>query len=191
MFYTILDDLILYQVLAIDNIKYSNYELNLYKYFYDKTKIEPSHIVIIKVEDNEFIFLFVKQDNYFEARTYLNSLRHKIVKKISIIRFDNILLNLLFNLFPDLCIYDIGIEINNKEGKYEIIICFLKDLNIYHIAVGRNGIYIKAINELFNKHINFYKEDTSITIKCKTVNSNQDFLSNKLLNSAINQQSSS
>ncbi|MFX1364434.1 MAG: hypothetical protein ACFFCE_04770 [Promethearchaeota archaeon] len=169
MFYTILDDLILYQVLAIDNIKYSNYELKLYKYFYDKTKIDPSHIIIINVEDDEFIFLFIKQDRYFEAKTYLNSLRHKIIKKISIIRLDNILLNLLFNLFPDLCIHDVRIEINDKEGKYEINICFLKYLNTYHIAVGRNGIYIKAINKLFNKHINFSKEDIHITIKIKAV----------------------
>ncbi|NVM37259.1 MAG: hypothetical protein HWN81_16805 [Candidatus Lokiarchaeota archaeon] len=170
MFYTILDDiLILYQLLTIKPSKYTNYELNLYKYFYDKTKIIPSYIIIIKIEDDEFIFLFVKQDKYFEARTYLNSLRHRIVKKISIIRFDNILLNLLFNLFPDLCIHDIKIAINNIKGKYEISICFLKDLNTYHIAVGRRGKYIKAVNVLFDKHINFYTDNIPLTIKCKAV----------------------
>jgi len=169
MFYTILDDLILYQSLTIKPSKYTNYELSLYKYFYDKTNVEPSYIIIIKIEGDEFIFLFVKQDKYFKARTYLNSLRHRIIKKISIIRFDNILLNFLFNLFPDVCIHDIKIEMNNKKGIYEIALCFLKDLNIYHIAVGRNGMYIKAVNELFDKHINFYNDNIPLTIKCKAV----------------------
>ena len=170
MFYTILEDLILYQQLAFKPSKYSNYELKLFKYFYDKTQIDLSFLIIMKIEGVDFIFLFVKHDKYFEARTYLNSLRHRIIKKVSIIRFDNILLNLLFNLFPDLCIHDVRIEINNIKGKYEISICFLKDLNTYHIAVGRNGIYIKAVNELFDKHINFYKDNIPLTIKCKAVN---------------------
>ena len=99
----------------------------------------------------------------------MNSLRYRIIKKVSIIRLDNILLNLIFNLFPDLCIHDVRIEINNKKGEYEISICFLKDLNTYHIAVGRNGIYIKAVNKLFDKHINFYKDNIPLTIKCKAV----------------------
>ena len=169
MFYTILDDLILYQILTIKPSKYSNYELKLHRYFFDKTQIDPSYIIIVKIEDDEFIFFFVNQDKYFEARTYLKSLRHRIIKKVSIIRFDNILLNLLFNLFPDLCIHDVRIEINNKKGEYEISICFLKDLNTYHIAVGKRGKYIKAINELFDKHINFYKDNIPLTIKCKAV----------------------
>ena len=169
MFYTILDDLILYQILTIKPSKYSNYELKLHRYFFDKTQIDPSYIILIKIEDDEFVFFFVNQDKYFEAKTYLNSLRHRIVKKVSIIRFDNILLNLLFSLFPDLYIHDVRIEINNKKGEYEISICFLKDLNTYHIAVGRNGIYIKAINELFDKHINLYQEDIPLKIKCKVV----------------------
>ena len=170
MFYTILDDIfILYQLFTIKPSKYSNYELKLHRYFFDKTQIDPSYIILIKIEDDEFIFFFVNQDKYFEAKTYLNSLRHRIVKKVSIIRFDNILLNLLFSLFPDLYIHDVRIEINNKKGEYEISICFLKDLNTYHIAVGKRGKYIKAINELFDKHINLYQEDIPLKIKCKVV----------------------
>lgn len=94
-------------------------------------------------------------------------MRYKINnKKVLIICVDNILINLLFNLFPDLCIDDIKIESNNVKGKYEISICFLKYTNAYHIAVGQNGCYIKAINEIFDKHINFYTR-IPLTIKCK------------------------
>ncbi len=169
MFYTILDDLILYQLLTIKPSKYSNYELKLHKYFYDKTQVDPSYIIIVTIEDDEFVFFFVNQDKYFQARSYLKPLRHRIINKVSIIRLDNILLNLLFNLFPDLCIHDVRIEINNIKGKYEITICFLKDLNTYPIAVGRNGKYIKAVNGLFDKHINFYMNNVPLTIKCKAV----------------------
>ncbi|MFX0039856.1 MAG: hypothetical protein ACFFCY_01260 [Promethearchaeota archaeon] len=168
MFYTILDDLILYQQIAIKPSKYSNYELKLHSYFYDKTQIDPSYIILIKIEQIDFIFFFIRQDKYFQATTYLNSIRHNISsKKVMIIRFDNILINLIFNLFPDLCIDDIEIEINKVKGKYEISICFLRELNIYHIAVGERGCYIKAINELMDKHIIFDNSHTPLTIKCR------------------------
>ena len=173
MFYTILEDLILYQQLAFKPSKYSNYELKLFKYFYDKTQIDLSFLIIMKIEGVDFIFLFVKQDKYFEARSYLKSIRHQINlvnKKVMIIRVDNILINLIFNLFPDLCIHDIEIETNNLKRRYEISICFLKDLNTYHIAVGQNGSYIKAINKLFDNHISFKNVNTPLTIKCKAVN---------------------
>jgi len=60
----------------------------------------------------------------------------------------------------------VDIEINHIKGKYEISIYFLKDLNNYHIAVGKRGCYIKAINELFNKYIKFINCKTPLTIKC-------------------------
>lgn len=168
MFYTILDDLILYQQLTIKPLKYSNYELILHNYFYNKTQIDPSYIILIKIENKDFIFFFVKQEKYFQAKTFLNSIRNHINnKKVMIIRFDNILINLIFNLFPDLCIDDIQIEINKKQGIYEVSICFLKDLNIYHIAVGERGCYIKAVNELMYKHILFNNNYTPLTIKCR------------------------
>ncbi len=168
MFYTILDDLILYQQLTLKPSKYSNYELKLYNYFYDKTQINPSYIILIKIEGIDFIFFFVQQNTYFQAKTFLNSIRNNIKhKKVMIIRFDNILINLIFNLFPDLCIDDIEIEINKVKGKYEVSICFLRELNIYHIAVGERGCYIKAVNELMDKHINFNNCYTPLTIKCR------------------------
>jgi hypothetical protein len=167
MFYTILDDLILYQQLSIKPSRYTNYTLKLHNYFYNKTEIDPSFIINIKIESIDFLFFFVNRNKYFQAKTYLNSIRREFrSKKILIIMVDNTLINLLFNLFPDLCIDDIKLEINNIKGKYEVLICFLKDLNTYHIAVGQNGVYIKAINELFEKYINF-SNNTRLIIKCK------------------------
>lgn len=171
MFYTILDDLILYQQLTLKPSKYSNYELKLHNYFYNKTQINPSYIILINIEGIDFIFFFVKQDRYFQAKTFLNSIRNNIKhKKVMIIRFDNILINLIFNLFPDLCIDDIEIEINKVGGKYEVSICFLRELNIYHIAVGERGSYIKAVNQLMDKHITFKNCYTPLTIKCRKTN---------------------
>ncbi len=169
MFYTILDDLIFYQLLYFLK-RYSNFELKLHNYFYNKTNIYPTYINTIKIEDLEYIFFFIKKESYFEARTYLKSIRKDLKnKKITIIRADNILLNLIYNLFPDLCIYDIKIELNYLSGFYEISVLFLKDLNSYYIAVGRRGSYIKAINALFENYIIFKKSDIPIKIKCKVV----------------------
>ena len=171
MFYTILDDLILYQQLTLKPSKYSNFELKLHNYFYNKTQINPSSIILINIEGIDFIFFFVKQNGYFHAKTFLNSIRNNIKhKKVMIIRFDNILINLIFNLFPDLCIDDIEIEINRVKGKYEVSICFLRELNIYHIAVGERGSYIKAVNQLMDKHIIFNNCYTPLTIKCRATN---------------------
>ncbi|MFW9970716.1 MAG: hypothetical protein ACFFDF_11005 [Candidatus Odinarchaeota archaeon] len=168
MFITILDDLILYQQVAIKPSKYSNYEIKLHQYFYDKTRVDPSCIILIKIEDVDFIFFFVKQNKYFYTKTFLNSIRNNIkAKKVMIIRYDNILINLIFNLFPDLCIDDIKIEFNKLNGLYEVSICFLKDLNIYHIAVGERGCYIKAVNKLIEKYIIFKSCYIPMTIKCQ------------------------
>ena len=79
---------------------------------------------------------------------------------------DQTLINMLFNLFPDLYIDDIIIERNNVREKYEISICFLKEMNTYHIAVGERGCYIKAVNELMNKYIMSKDIKTPLTIKC-------------------------
>ena len=168
MFYTILDDLILYQSLKIKPSKYSNYELKLHNYFYNKTQIDPSYIINVKIEDEHFIFFFINKYSYFQAKDYLNSIRNDIKnRKVLIIRIDKILINFVFNLFADLCIDDVKIEINHMKGKYEILIYFLKDLNTYHIAVGKKGCYIKAVNVLFNNYIDFINCKTPLTIRCR------------------------
>jgi len=168
MFYTIAEDLILYQQLSIKPLKYTNYELVLHNYFYNKTQIDPLYIILIKIDQIDFIFFFIRQDKYFQAKTFLNSIRNNLCnKKVMVIRFDNILINLIFNLFPDLCIEDIEIETNKVKGKYEIYISFLRGLNIYHIAVGYHGCYIKAVNELMEKYVTFNNSYIPLTIKCR------------------------
>ncbi|HDZ17291.1 MAG TPA: hypothetical protein ENH75_03325 [archaeon] len=178
MFYTILDDLILYQLLSFFK-KYSNYELKLHNYFYEKTQIDPTYITVVRIEDVEFIFFFIDKESYLEARTYSDSIKKEFRrrsyyskqnnKKVSIIRADSVLIHQIFNFFPDIDIYDIQIESNESLGLYEILILFLKDLNLYHIAVGRNGGYIKAINALFEKYIYFENRNTPVKIKCRVI----------------------
>ncbi|KKK58094.1 hypothetical protein LCGC14_3047900 [marine sediment metagenome] len=178
MFYTILDDLILYQMLYFFK-KYSNYELKLHRYFYEKTQIDPTYITVVKIEDIEYIFFFIKKESYLEARAYLNLIRKEFRrrifnnkqnnKKVIIIKVDYVFIQQVFNFFPDLNIYDIQIKPNDYLGLYEISVLFLKDLNIFHVAVGRNGGYIKAINALFEENINFENRDTPVKIKCSVI----------------------
>jgi hypothetical protein len=163
MFYTIADDLILYQIFSFVK-KYSNYELKLREYFFEKTKgIYPVFIVVIR----QFIFFFVKKEDYFGSKVYLDSIRREISnKKIIIIRIEKILINMLFSFFPDLNIDTIKIEYDHQSGKREISVYFLffKDRGI---AIGRNGDYIKAVNDVFKYYVIFGDRNSSVKLKCK------------------------
>jgi hypothetical protein len=162
-FYTIIDDLYFYQCCAFVR-KYSNFELKLSKYFYNKTNgIIPEIIIVI----DKFIFFFVRKDRYFISKTYLDSIRREIApKKVLIIRIDNIFINLLFSFFPDIYIHDIKIEVDNTTGKREISLYFLtyKDRGI---AIGRRGEYIKRVNELCQKYVILENKITPLEIRCK------------------------
>jgi hypothetical protein len=163
MFYTIADDLIFYQLLTFIK-KFKNYELKLRDYFYSRTNgIYPEFIVVI----NQYILFFVKKENYFNTKMYLDAMRRELSqKKILIIRIEKILLNLLFSFFPDLNIDTIKIESDNKSGKREISIYFLFQ-NERGIAIGRNGDYIKTVNEFFKNYVIFDNRNTPIRVKCK------------------------
>ena len=163
MFYTIADDLIFYQLLSFVK-KYKNYELKLRDYFYSRTDgIYPEFIVVI----NQFIFFFVKKENYFDSKIHLDAIRREISqKKILIISIEKILLNLLFSFFPDLNIDTIKIESNRKSGVREISIYFAFR-NERGIAIGRNGDYINAVNEIFKKYVIFENRNTPLQVKCK------------------------
>lgn len=160
MLYTILDDLIFYQVLRVVN-KLMNFEIRLYQYFHQKTRIYPQNVINI----NKFIFFIVKNEDYFIARDYLNSIRKELVKKVLIIRAENTLINLIYSLFPDLYIHDIKIEWNVFSGKREISICFLS-FKERGVAVGCNGDYIKTINQLLEKNVKFQNDEKPIKINC-------------------------
>ncbi len=163
MFYTIADDLIFYQLLSFIK-KYKNFELKLREYFYSRTNgIYPEFIVVI----NQFIFFFIKKENYFSAKMYLDAMRREITeRKILIIRTERILMNLLFSFFPDLIIDNVKVESDNESGKREISIYFLfyKERGI---AIGRNGDYIRAVNEIFKNHVVFENRNTPLQVKCK------------------------
>ena len=164
-FYTILDDLYFYQILSFVR-KYSNFELKLGKYFYNKTKgICPEFIIVI----DKFIFFFVKNESYFISKFYLDSMRREIkAKKVIIIRFENVFINLLFSFFPDLYIHDIKIEKDESSGVREISLYFLT-YKERGIAIGRKGEYIKSLNELCQKFLVLENRITPLEIKCKTV----------------------
>lgn len=165
-FYTIAEDLIFYQMLSFVR-KYSNFELKLCKYFYNKTNgIVPELIIVI----DKYIFFFVKKDSYFSSKIYLSSIRREInPRKALIIRYEKIFINLLFSFFPDLYIHDIRIENNERSGLREISVYFLtyKDRGI---AIGREGEYIKILNALYKKYILLENKINPLEIKCKTIN---------------------
>ena len=161
-----MDDLIFYQFLSFIK-KYKNFELKLREYFYSRTDgIYPEFIVV----NNQFIFFFVEKEKYFHAKIFLNVMRREITKrKILMIRTERILINLLFSFFPDLNIDNIKIEYDNNSRRREISIYFLfyKERGI---AIGRNGEYIRAVNEIFKKYVVFENQNTPLQIKCKFEN---------------------
>ena len=163
MFYTIADDLIFYQVLSFKKI-YSNYELKLREYFYEKTEgIYPVFVIVIR----QFIFFFVKNRDYFCSYSYIDSMRRELgSRKVIIIRIEKTLINMLFNFFPDLNIENVKVEFNNKSGKREISVYFLF-FNERGIAIGREGEYIRAVNEIFEKYVVFENKNTPLRVKCK------------------------
>jgi len=90
-------------------------------------------------------------------------------RKILIIRTENVLINLLFSLFPDLYIHNISLKRNDSSGKREISVYFLT-YKERGIAIGRGAEYIKCVNKLFKRYIRFENKSTPIEIKCKNVN---------------------
>ena len=163
MFYTISDDLIFYQLISFKK-KYSNYELKLREYFYEKTQgIYPDFVVVVR----QFIFFFVKKQHYFSSKVFLDSMRREIGnRKIMIIRIEKTLINMLFSFFPDLNIDNIKTEFGNQSGKKEISLYFLF-FEERGIAIGRNGDYIRAVNEIFEKYAVFDNKNAPLKVRCK------------------------
>ncbi len=163
MFYTIADDLIFYQLVSFKK-KYTNFELKLREYFFEKTQgIYPEFVVVIR----QFIFFFVKKQHYFSSKVYLDSMRRELGnRKIIIIRIEKTLINILFSFFPDLNIENIKIEFDNQSSKREISIYFLffKERGI---AIGRNGDYIRAVNEMFENYVVFENQNAPLIVRCK------------------------
>lgn len=147
--------------------KYTNTELKLYQYFYEKTKkIYPENVIVI----NNFIFFFVANEYYFKVKLFLYSLRKELNKKVLIIRAENTLINLLFGFFPDIYIHDVKLKIDKDTGLKHILVYFLS-FEERAIAIGCNGEYIKAVNYIFDNYVIFKNYDHPIRIKCKLISS--------------------
>jgi hypothetical protein len=144
--------------------KFSNEEIKFYLFFYSETYIFPEFII----HRAPFLFFFVKNEEYFEAKRHLKNIRSKIHhKKVMIIRNETNLLRLLFSFFPDTYIHDIilGVKANNRK-EVKILFLFYEDRGI---AIGKNGCYINIINEIFNKFIMVEGYDLPINIKCDSI----------------------
>lgn len=176
MLYTILEDLVFYQVLSFIR-KYSNFELKLYDFFFKKTGIYPKCIIVI----NQFAFFIVNKDliTYNEVKKHLYNLRRCLCKKVAIIKEQSTLIHLLYSLFPDIFIYNIKIEATNFSNERLISIKFLSYQD-RAIAVGRNGEYIKAVNQLLEKHIIFHNNKAQIKIICKVADQNEIYQNLKI-----------
>jgi len=163
MFYTIADDLIFYQLVSFKK-KYTNFELKLREYFFEKTQgIYPEFVVVIR----QFIFFFVKKQHYFSSKVYLGSMRRELGnRKIIIIRIEKTLINILFSFFPDLNIENIKIEFGKQSSKREISIYFLF-FEERGIAIGRNGDYIRVVNEIFENYVVFENQNAPLIVRCK------------------------
>ena len=162
---TLNDTLLFYQRLTIKK-KFSNEELLLFHFFHEITDVFPQNLIVV----NEFVFFFLKNENYFNAKSKLPYLRKKFQhRKIVIVREENILVNLVYGFFPDPYIHTVRIERNIYAGKRNVIVGFLS-YEDRGIAVGCNGDYIKAVNEIFNRYVLFVENNGfQIRIKCEVV----------------------
>ena len=176
MLYTILEDLIFYQIISFKR-KFSNFEIKLSNYFFEKVGVCPRCVIII----NPFIFFIINRDliTYYKVKKHIPFLRRQFGKKIAIIRDQPSLIHLLYSLFPDIFIYNIEIEATNFSNERLISIKFLSYQD-RAIAVGRNGEYIKAVNQLLKKHIIFQTNKAQIKIICKVADQNEIYQNLKI-----------
>ncbi len=158
-------NLLFYQKLTIKK-KFSNEELLLFHFFHEITKVFPQNVIVV----NEFVFFFLKNENYFSAKSKLPYLRKKFQhRKIMIVREEDVLVNLVYGFFPDPYIHTVIIERNNYTGKMYVMVGFLS-YEERGIAVGCNGNYIKAVNEIFERCVIFVNNTRfQVRIKCDVV----------------------
>ncbi|MHA1241038.1 MAG: hypothetical protein ACTSQU_09625 [Promethearchaeota archaeon] len=160
-----INNLLFYQKLLVKKI-FSNEELLLYHFFHEITKRPPQNVIIVK----EFVFFFLKNEDYFKAKAKLPYLRKKFQhRKIVIVREEDVLINLVYGFFPDPYIHTVSIERNIYTGKTKIMVGFLS-YEERGIAIGCNGNYIKAVNEIFERYVTFVNHyGNQVKIKCDVV----------------------
>ncbi|NHJ21905.1 MAG: hypothetical protein EAX91_13240 [Candidatus Lokiarchaeota archaeon] len=142
------DDLFFYQVVRVKK-HFFNTELKLSNFFFEITSIFPGSIIRIK----NFVFFFVKPEDYYVAKLGLKKLRYLLKeKKILIIREDTTLIKLVFSFFEDVYIHDVLLIEKTTGVILDVMLLFKKDRAV---AVGIEGAYIKTINYIFRNYISF------------------------------------
>jgi hypothetical protein len=145
------NDLIFFNNLIIIKKPILNDELKFLKFFYENTKILPINILI----RHNFIFIFVNNEDYFNAKILFRKLRYKLnlpPKKFLIMRAESTFLRLIFTFFQDTYIHDVIFESQLKDKVKIIRILFFLNVDRL-IAVGNNGNYIKTINFIINNYL--------------------------------------
>ena len=162
------DDLFFYQVVKVKK-HFFNTELKLSNFFFDITSIFPGCVIRIK----NFIFFFVKPEDYYAAKLGLNKLRYLLKeKKILIIREETTLIKLVFSFFEDVYIHDVLLIERTTGAVIDIMQLFKKDRAV---ALGIDSANIKTINYIFRNSISFNypfnKMDRSpVELRCSLTN---------------------
>ena len=154
----------LFQNVKIKKV-FSNKEIHLHHFFNQTTKIFAENVIV----RNQFIFFFVKNEDYFKAKRFLKKLRTLLTdKKVLIIRSETTLINLLFSFFPDTYIHDINLDVeeNTRNRLIRVIFIFYEDRGI---AVGRSGDYINVVNNIFENYITLERFENPLKIKCDII----------------------
>lgn len=129
--------------------KITNLELKYFQFFLEMTDVHPKHVIIIE----KYLFYFVAPRDHFKASKKIGKLRRTIKNyKVIIIRQERTIIKLLFGVFPDLYVHDVKPDFNNITGEVRMQVYFTS-FEERKIAVGSKGDYIKAVNELFQRHI--------------------------------------
>jgi len=147
------------------NVKkhFSNRELLLYDHFYETTKIYPKNLIVLQ----NFVFFFVDGENYFEAKRFLHILQKFMVNNvILIIRNEETLIKMLYNLFPDSYVHDISLRLSKK------IVVSIHILSLFQTKASIRywNLYFKVVNQLFEDFVEFEAHPgVSIIINYKIV----------------------
>lgn len=116
----------------------SNMPLRVSKFF-NEFKIRP--ISIIEIKNNLFIFL--RNEDYFEAKSHHRKIQHLLHgKKVKFLRHTDSLIRLIFAFFPDHPFPDFQIDRKNHTINFQY-------------SPSENQIEPEVLNELFNNHIIF------------------------------------
>ena len=159
------NDVIFSQIVTFKK-KFQNEELCYLSYFFKITHKLPVNIII----RDKFLFFLVKNEDYFNARTYIKKNRYRLKNyKVLVIREEKTLLRQIFSFFPDIYIHDIQLDRDLISENMVITLLFIFDSD-RGIAIGKNGCYINTINSIFNNVIDYQLNSKfNIKIKCKKI----------------------